>query len=345
MKKRSNTYWDRRAQQRMAEYHRDADTTIRTVTRGYQMAQEDIQLEIDKIFKTFGKDMDPKRARRFLNQKIPNPLLKLAKKWYPRVKNDQIKRWLLARMNAPAYRARISRLQALKEQIALQGKVIADVELTASRNGYVKAIRKSYYRSIFDIQKGFGLGFNFVRIPFGDIEAILMNPWSGSHFSSSVWSNTERLADQVTDVVTSGFMSGLSSVKMAQKLSELMQSGLFVASRLIRTETTYMSNAGEMAAYKEAGVDQYQFMATLDSRTSEKCRKHDLKVYDVADAQPGKNMPPLHPWCRSTTRGWFGEEAIAGMQRRARDPQTGKTMLVPANVNYDDWYRQYVLAA
>ncbi|MCZ1266732.1 minor capsid protein, partial [Paenibacillus tundrae] len=87
------------------------------------------------------------------------------------------------------------------------------------------------------------------------------------------------------------------------------------------------------------------FMATLDSRTSEQCRKHDLKVYNVSEAQPGVNMPPLHAWCRSTTRGWFGEEAIAGMQRRARDPQTGKTMLVPANVNYEDWYKRYVLAA
>ncbi|SEO11403.1 minor capsid protein [Paenibacillus sp. OK076] len=345
MKTRSSTYWDRRAQQRMAEYHRDANTTIRTVTRGYQMAQEDIQSEIDKIFKTFSKDMDPKRARRFLNQKIPNPLLKLAKKWYPRVKNDQIKRWLLARMNAPAYRARISRLQALKEHIALQGKVIADVELTASRSGYLKTIRKSYYRSIFDLQRGIGIGFNFARIPVGDIEAILLNPWSGTHFSRRVWSNTEYLADQVSDVVTSGFMSGLSSAKMAQKLADIMQTGLFAASRLIRTETTYMSNAGEMAAYREAGVDQYQFMATLDSRTSEQCRKHDLKVYNVSEAKPGVNLPPLHAWCRSTTRGWFGEEAIAGMQRRARDPQTGKTMLVPANVNYEDWYKRYVLAA
>jgi SPP1 gp7 family putative phage head morphogenesis protein len=345
MKLRSNAYWDRRAQQRMVEYHRDADTTIRTVTRAYQMAQEDIQMEIDKIFKTFSKDMDPKRARRFLNQKIPNPMMQLAKKWYPRVEDERVKRFLLARMNAPAYRARISRLQALKEQIVLQSKLIADVELKASRNGYLKAIRKSYYRSIFDIQQGIGLGFNFARIPVGDIEAILLNPWSGEHFSSRVWSNTDYLADQLSDVVTSGFMSGIGSAKMAQKLAEIMQTGLFVASRLIRTETTYMSNAGEMAAYKEAGVDQYQFMATLDSKTSKVCREHDLKIYNVSEAQPGKNMPPLHPWCRSTTRGWFGEDAIAGMQRRARDPQTGKTMLVPANVKYEDWYKQYVLAA
>ncbi|WP_127539380.1 minor capsid protein [Paenibacillus illinoisensis] len=345
MKTRSNAYWDRRAQQRMAEYHRDADTTIRTVTRAYQRAQKDIQFEIDQIFKTFSKDMDPKRAKRFLNQKIPNPLMKLAQKWYPLVENEQIKRWLLARINAPAYRARISRLQALKEQIALQSKLIADVELTASRSGYMKTIRKSYYRSIFDLQKGIGFGFNFARMPLRDIEEILLNPWSGIHFSSRVWTNTEYLAAQLTDVATSGFMSDISSAKMAQQLADAMQVGLFVASRVIRTEVTYMSNAGEMAAYREAGVDQYQFMATLDSRTSKRCREHDAKVYDVADAQPGKNMPPLHPWCRSTTRAWFGEEAIAGMQRRARDPQTGKTMLVPANLSYNDWYKQYVLAA
>ena len=43
---------------------------------------------------------------------------------------------------------------------------------------------------------------------------------------------------------------------------------------------------------------QYQlFMATLDHKTSKRCRGYDGKVYSIDDAN--KPIPPLHPNCRS----------------------------------------------
>ena len=33
---------------------------------------------------------------------------------------------------------------------------------------------------------------------------------------------------------------------------------------------------------------------------------------------------------------------LEGMKRRARDPVTGKTYLVPASMNYREWYAKYV---
>jgi NAD+--asparagine ADP-ribosyltransferase len=42
-------------------------------------------------------------------------------------------------------------------------------------------------------------------------------------------------------------------------------------------------------------------VAVMDSKTSEICREHDEKEYDVSDATVGRNYPPLHPRCRSTT--------------------------------------------
>ena len=345
MDRRSNSYWEDRAKQRMAEYHRDADETVRTINAAYDKAQKDIQVDIDKIFSTFATngELGPEKAKKILNQKIPNPLFNMAKKLYPKIKNERIRKWLLVRINAPAYRARITRLEALKESIYLRSKELADVELSLSQSSYLKTINSAYYRTMFDIQKGTGYGFEFAQMSDKTIKEILLNRWSGEHFSDRVWGNTDVLASQVTEVITAGFMSGAGNRKMIQELAERMNVGKFAASRLVRTETTYMANAAEMASYEEAEIEKYQFLATLDLRTSPQCREKDLKVYKVSEAKAGVNMPPLHPFCRSTTIAYFGDEELSNIQRRARNPVTGKNELVPANMNYEQWYNKNVL--
>jgi len=333
--------------ERMAEYHRSADSTVRTVTNAYDKAQKDIEIEINKIFRTFSKNgqLDPTEARKILNQRIPNPLLKMAKKTYPKIKDEKIRRWLLTRMNAPAYRARITRLEALKEQIYLQSKVIADVEIQATTKGYMKTTNEAYYRTMYDIHRGLGVGFEFASLPNQVIETIIKNPWSGKQFSERIWANTEQLADNITEVITAGFMNGVGIHKMVLDLSERMNVGRHVANRLVRTETTYMANAAEMESYLEAEIDEYMFIATMDLRTSTKCQQQDKKVYKTKDAKPGVNMPPMHTYCRSTTRAFFGPDTLKNIQRRARNPITGKNELVPASMAYPEWIEKYGQAA
>lgn len=338
---KSDAYWEKRANERMKSYHKDADKTVQLINKAYDKAQKDIQDGIDTIFTTYARngELSPEQAKRLLNQHTPNPLLKLAKKIYPSIKNKQIKRWLLKRINAPAYRARITRLEALKESVFLRSKEIADVEIALSESSYLKTINSAYYRNMFDIQRGTGYGFEFARMSDKAIEQIILNKWSGEHFSDRVWSNTDVLAEKVTEIVTAGFMSGVGQSAMIAELSEMMNVGKFAASRLIRTETTYMANAAEMASYEEAEIEKYQFLATLDLRTSEQCRAKDLKVFKVSEAKPGVNMPPLHPFCRSTTVAYFVDEELSNIQRRARNPITGQNELVPANMNYIEWHK------
>ena len=50
----------------------------------------------------------------------------------------------------------------------------------------------------------------------------------------------------------------------------------------------------------------------------------------------------MHPWCRSTTICDIGHEELSQMNRRARDPVTGKTNAVPANMTYEEWYEKNV---
>lgn len=345
MKTRTNKYWETRAAQRMASYERNSAQTINTINRAYDKAIADLEADIEKVFNKFAKDgkMSPEEARVLLNRKESEKVLDAIRNSIKGIKDPDIKRRLLNRLNAPAYSARITRLQSLKEQVYVQSKVIADAEIQASTMGYIDTINDAYYNSLFDIQKGLGVGFDVTAMPTRTIETILKNPWSGEHFSSRVWHNTDVLAEKLQETITAGFMSGKSNRKITQELEHMSDMGKMAAARLVRTETNYMANAAEMESYAETGINEYIFVATLDLRTSDVCQENDRKVFKVKDAMPGKNMPPLHPWCRSTTRAYLGPDTLKGVQRRARDPSTGQTYLVPADMTYQQWYDKHVV--
>ena len=114
------------------------------------------------------------------------------------------------------------------------------------------------------------------------------------------------------------------------------------ARRLVRTESAFVHGELQKKAYKEAGIKKYRYVAILDLRTSELCRELDNKTFSVSEAVAGKNYPPMHPWCRSTTISIVDEEILKSMKRNAYDPETGRTIKVPADTTYKEWYKQYV---
>ena len=101
--------------------------------------------------------------------------------------------------------------------------------------------------------------------------------------------------------------------------------------------------AGEATAmsYVEAGIDEYTYLATLDLKTSEICRRLDGKTFLLSERQEGVNYPPMHPNCRSTT--YFSITKNSHSMRAARDPVTGKSVEVPENWDYGKWYEERVL--
>ena len=61
-------------------------------------------------------------------------------------------------------------------------------------------------------------------------------------------------------------------------------------------------------------------LATLDSKTSEICRRLDGKVFDMKDFQAGVTATPFHPYCRTTKAPHFDdweliENELQGMTR------------------------------
>lgn len=72
---------------------------------------------------------------------------------------------------------------------------------------------------------------------------------------------------------------------------------------LTETESRYFQSKAAKLAYNNNGVTQFRFIAVIDDRTSEMCRKMDMKVFPMDEWEVGVTVPPLHPNCRSTVEG------------------------------------------
>lgn len=340
----SKRYWAKRKLARMDEYHKDSDRVIGKVLEAYQGSIYDINEQISSILKTFttANKMTLDEAKQYLTIPESKDFIENLKQTIDRVIDEDLKAEMLRQINTPAYRARLTRLQAMKEKLNIECKKLADIQVREIEKGLINTAHTAYYKTIFDIQQLTGIGFSFAGIPTKQIEEILKNNWSGKHFSKRIWQNTNMLASELEHTLTKGFMIGASVQRMSKDIADKMQVGEYVATRLIRTETTYVANMAELEAYKEAGVEKIMFLATLDLRTSDKCMKHDKEIITLSKAMPGKNIPPLHANCRSTTIEIFEDDNLAELERRSRDPVTGKNKTVPANTNYKDWYKENV---
>lgn len=92
-------------------------------------------------------------------------------------------------------------------------------------------------------------------------------------------------------------------------------------------------------SYKKLGVEEYQFLATLDLSTCEKCAELDGRIFKIDEAVKGVNLPPICEGCRCTAVPHYEGNIKL---RRARDPETGKGIYVPGNMTYKEWYKKYV---
>ena len=90
---------------------------------------------------------------------------------------------------------------------------------------------------------------------------------------------------------------------------------------------------GQLMSYEEVGIEKYQYVAALSERTCDTCGGLDGETFDVKDARPGDNYPPMHANCRCTT-------IMAGFTpatRIARDPETSKNYKVDGNMTFEEW--------
>ena len=344
MPKKSNAYWEHRKAQNMFGYMEDAEKAANEISALYLKASRYISAELDAIFERYRKKhhLSEEEAHRLLNQLHDKTSIDELKEALRADKTDQSKADILAELESPAYQARLERLQQTQNQLDLTMQNVYQQEKIKNTSHYVDLAKEAYYKSIFDIQQRTGLGFSFNVVDAKAIDRVINSKWSGENYSKRIWKNTQALAQDLKGELLINLVTGRTDREVAEIIQNKFASGASEARRLVRTESNNLANQMEMKSYEECDIDWYLYVATLDLRTSSKCRELDGKRFKVSEQQPGKNCPPMHPWCRSTTICDITEEELAGMERRARDPVTGKNIKVHANMTYNEWYKKHV---
>jgi SPP1 gp7 family putative phage head morphogenesis protein len=339
---KSEQYWSERMETLNESLLNKGETYIRRMEIEYDKARASIQKDIDVFHQRFAKnnEMGLAEARQTLNAGELKEF-----KW---TVDDYIKagrenavdqRWMKELENA-SLRVRISRLESIKLQVRQHVEVLTGKRQKGARSLLGEIYKDGYYHSVFEVSKGTGLGATFSKLDKRQIEAVLSKPWAadGSNFSARIWQDRDKLVRELQTVLTQGFIRGDAPQKMINAISDRMGVSRSAAARLILTESAYFAGQSRIDSYRELGVEQYKFMATLDKRTSSICRGMDGKVFALSEMEVGVNYPPLHAYCRSTTIPHYEDNV---KERIARD-EDGKAQTVPGNMTYEEWAKENV---
>ncbi len=340
MRTRSAKYWTERASELEAEVQSDAAAVQKRIIDTYKRAIRNIQDDIEDVFSSFLKleELDPAEGRALISAAQAKEQYEELKALLDEVTDEAERRSIRRRINAQAYGARMSRLEALKERVYNELTAAAAAAEKEGTEFFGTVYQKSYYSTIYNTAKGLDAGVDFAVLNKRAINAAAAEKWSGLNYSDRVWKNNKQFVSAVQRVITDGIAAGHSPYRMAEQLgsyarAEDGKSIQYVTERLTRTEAAHFLTAGQLEAYKDIGAKEYRYMAALSERTCEVCGSLDGSVFRTSDAVPGKNYPPIHPRCRCTTI--IGD--FIPNSRRAQDPLTGKGYKVDGSVTFEEW--------
>lgn len=335
-------YWEMREARNMYKDMQLAEDCAKELSVIYSKAAIYTAKQIEGIFNRFASKHHLTRdeAINLLSEADSRNFEKLLEVY--KNKTGAQKREALAELEAPAYKNRMKRLDDIDKSINRLINAVASKERDAIDKTMRKVYESSYHHAVYEAARMSGLDLQTGPIDEGALETILKKKWSGQNYSERVWNNTQKVADALKEELMVGALTGKTEKEMTDSINEQFLSGRNKARRLVRTESSYIHNEAHFQAYKDYGIEEYRFVATLDLRTSQICRERDGSVYRVNDKKIGVNAPPMHPWCRSTTIMNLDDETMHNLERFARDPVTGERMKVPADETYKEWYQRMV---
>lgn len=338
-RQKNSKYWQERFVQLEEQQNKTARALYPDIERAYRDAQQEIIKQIEIWFQRFADNnqITVAEARKWLTAGEMEEL-----RWdvwqyieYGR-ENALDGAWLKELENASA-RFHINRLEAIQ----LQNQHQIEVLFGKQEQGLAKVLdhvyKDGYYHSIFEVQKGFNLGWDVGLLDQAKVDRLLSKPWTtdGKNFSTRIWESKQQVIDTAHKELSRMSMQGKTPTEAIKTISHKLGVSKNQAGRLVMTESAYFGELSHGDAFRVLDVEEFLIVATLDSKTSEICQDMDGVHAPMTTFEAGVTAPPFHPWCRSTTAPYFDDEFSIGS--RAARGANGKTYYVPSNMTYHEW--------
>lgn len=229
----------------------------------------------------------------------------------------------------------LTRQELIRVEVKRAIQRLKGIQETTLSSVLMRTYKDGYYSAGWDVCNLVDVNLSFTKVSEHAMEEIFKQEWAGGNYSSRIWHNSNLLAEKLQEQIIEHILMGKPVSKMAREIRNCMGTGLNQAITLARTEVNYIHNQSILNGYKETGVEQFVFTATLDGRTAKKDGELDGKIFDIDKAEVGKNMPPIHPNCRCRIIAYI---PYVVRNRIARN-EDGTTERV-GNMTYSEWIKQ-----
>ncbi len=338
------SYWNKRFLEEEALRNKNAQDFIKEISKEYDKTLSSIEKDINNWYVRIAdnNEVSLKEAKKLLNNKELKEFKWSVEEYIKYGKANALnQKWVKELENASA-RIHISRLESLKLQIKSEVNNLYGRREKDMLNYAKEIYSDTYYKTAFNFQKGIGLGNNIYKLDPNKVNKIITKPWAidGKNFSERIWADKEKLINTLHTKLSQNIIRGESPNRIINEIAKEFEVKKHVAKRLVLTETAAYSSKATQDSYKILDVEQYEVLSTLDTKTSEICRKMDGKIFDIKDYDVGVTAPPFHVLCRTTTVP-YDEDNFESV-RSARDEE-GKSIYVPENMKYKGWADKYLM--
>ena len=281
-------YWRRRAAEYAAEWeNRCKDELEAELKKYFRSSLGEIEQEIESLYSRL---VIPGQQNLFPSEEAKR-LIRGAeyKKWrkslaeYLALSHTDSK--ILKELNVLAMRSRINRLEKLYSETLMSLQKLGEKYEGAVQEFLEAAYKERYYRGIYDLAKVGKLAIPVAKVEPAKLEKVLASKWQGGNYSSRIWKNTEKLSAEIKKAVAQGVHRGLSVQKLSKNLAREMGSSYKNAERLVRTELNFAQNQAARESLEAAGLKEYEFLATLDHRTTPRCQALDGTIHLLEEYQ------------------------------------------------------------
>lgn len=303
--KKSREYWKKRARENENKVYKKAGDLKKDLDEHYVKARREIQKSIndlvarymDKTELSYVEAMKNLTSSEFKEWKMTLEEYEKEIDRLFKAGEEELANKLRIELETLAMKSRITRLDSLKTQI--------DIELNRKASRDYDVVKKGIsdvYRDFYTINTtDFGLtGVNTV-LPDKVLRRLINQPWSGANFSERIWGNAETLGKVLKQEIIQSFIQGISVKDLSDRIEKRFITDRKNTERLVRTELNYALNETTKLSYEEAEIEEYEYLAEIDGRTSDICRELNGQKFKIKEAKVGVNYPPMHPYCRSTT--------------------------------------------
>lgn len=339
---REAAYWRERYNILNATNAQLTQQTYDEAERAFELAKRDIQRDIDAWLNRFADNngVSLVEARKLLNSNELKELKWDVAEYIKRGRENAISgKWAKELENASA-RLHISRLEALKLRTQNHLETAFAAENKTVENLVKNVYKSDYYHTCFELQKGFGVGFDISGIDERQLDMIIKKPWTVDRrtFSDRIWERKDKMVSALHQEMIRNCIYGRSRKEMTAALEQFVKKDIknaeYCAARVIKTETAYFTSQSQRQALSDLDCEMYEVYLPLSPKSCEICREMNGKHFKLSEYVVGSTAPPFHPNCENGSVIPYYEDGFFD------NIKSGEK--IPEDITYPEWERKFV---